>query len=217
MKKSILFVAVVVVLLMGFGIDAEARCGKGHGRGMGMAMGAGICDQCVGMPGGGPMMGHGMMAMSKRLGLDEKQAAEFKALHFKMKKESIQKRADVRIAELELSELVNADPVDMKAAEAKVRQIESLRSELKLLRIRTHEAVKAMLTPEQKEKLGTFMGMGMKMGHGMGMMGDCGCRMMGYPGRMGQKDCWMKQMSEDPMQGMDDMDDSDMPDEDTTD
>jgi len=217
MKKSIWFGALVVILLVGFSIDAEARCGRGHGHasGMGMAMEPDV-SKCMGMPAGGPMTGHGMMFMSKRLGLDEKQTKELKTLHLRMKKESIQKRADIRIAELELRELVNADPVDMKAAEAKVRQIESLRSELKLLRIRTHEAVKAMLTPEQKEKLGTFMGMGMKMGHGMGMMGDCGCRMMGYPGRMGQKDCWMKQMSEDPMQGMD-MDDSDMPDEDTTD
>jgi Spy/CpxP family protein refolding chaperone len=211
MKKSIWFFALVVALLMGLGIDAEAMCGKGHGaKGMGMAMESGMCGKCMGMAGEGPMMGGGMMVMSKKLGLDEKQTAEFKAIHLKMKKERIQKKAEIKIADLELKELLDADPVDMNSVEAKVRKIESLRSELKMSHIKTHETVKAMLTPEQKEKLGSFMGM--RMGGGMGMMGDGGCRMMGDRGRMGRMNCCMQQM-DDAMPGTEDKDDSDTPDE----
>jgi len=100
----------------------------------------------------------------------------------------------------------------MKAAEAKVRQIESLRSELKMLHIRTHGAVKAMLTPEQRKKLDSITGKGMMgcgmemdcargMGRGRGMMEKC--RMMGDRGGMN--------MSDDDTQDADDMDDADMP------
>ena len=218
MKKGILFFAIIAVLLMGFTIDSDAVTGKGRGRGTEMSKkmpgkGPGMCGQCMAMSGERPMMGMGMMTeMSKHLGLDEKQTAEFKALHLKMKKERIQKEAEVRIAELELGEILDKDAVDMKAAEAKVRQIESLRSDMKLSHIRTHEQVKAMLTPEQRQKLDSFRGMGMGMGRGMGMghptgkgrgMGKMGdCRMM-----------QMDQMAEDDMQGTEDRDDSDMPSE----
>ena len=221
MKKSILLFAFVVVFLMGLSIDSDAKmCGKGMGKGMGVAKGRDMCGQCMGMAGEGPMMGTGMMAMSKNLGLDENQTLAFKAIHLKMKKERIQKNAEISIAGLELREVLGNDPVDIKTAEAKVRQIESLRSELKMLHIRTHEAVKAMLTPEQRKKLDSITGTGMMgcgmgmdcakgMGRGMGMMENC--RMMGGGGMM-QMDR-MKQTDEDAGQGMEDMDDSDMPEE----
>jgi Spy/CpxP family protein refolding chaperone len=220
MKKGILFFAIIAVLLMGFTIDSHAVTGgKGRGKGTEMSKkmpgkGPGMCGQCMAMSGERPMMGMGMMTeMIKHLGLDEKQTAEFKALHLKMKKERIQKNADIRIAELELGEILDKDAVDMKAAEAKVRQIESLRSDMKLSHIRTHEEVKAMLTPEQRQKLDSFRGMGMGMGRGMGHgMG------MGHPmgkgrgmGKMG--DCrmmQMKTMEDDDMPGMEHGDDSDM-------
>ena len=120
-----------------------------------------------------------------------------------MKKESIQKKADLQIAELELRELRNSDPVDLKAAEAKIRQIESLRSDLRILHLRTHEEVKGMLTPEQKIKLESFMEKG--MGGGMGMMRNC--RMMGNMGGMGR----MHQMEEGDMQEGEDSEGHDMP------
>ena len=213
MKKSVLLVAFVVIFLMGLSIDSDARmCGKGMGKGMGKAKGPGMCGQCMGMSGEHPMMGAGMKAMITNLGLDEKQNEAFKAIHLKMKKERIQKSADLSVAEVELGEVLDNDPVDMKAAEAKVRQIESLRSELKMLHIRTHGAVKAMLTPEQRKKLDSITGKGMMgcgmemdcargMGRGRGMMEKC--RMMGDRGGMN--------MSDDDTQDVDDMDDADMP------
>ena len=149
-------------------------------------------------------MGAGMMGMMiKHLELDAKQASAFKAIHLKMKKESIQKKAELEIAGLELGELRSSDPIDMKAAEAKVRQIESLRSDLKILHLRAHEQVRGMLTPEQKIKLESFMEK--RMGHGMGMMRNCG--MMGNMGGMGR----MHQMEEGDMQGEEGMEGHDMP------
>jgi Spy/CpxP family protein refolding chaperone len=202
MKKSVVFLAIIVIMMMAFTVDSHAAaCGTGMGRG------AGMCGGCMGMYGERPMMGRGMMMHIQQLGLDDNQTAKFKSIHLKMKRESIQREAQVRIAELELKELLDKDPVDMKAAEAKVRQIESLRAELKILHLRTHEEVKGILTPEQRKKLDTFRDM--RMGSGVGMMG--GCRMMGNRTGMGL----MQQMQGTDMQGSEETEepDADMPDE----
>jgi Spy/CpxP family protein refolding chaperone len=200
MKKIVLIFAVVVISMMVFTADSRAHmCARCGGTGMEMgeempAMGPAMCGICMGMSGEGPMMGAGMMDMMiKHLELDAKQASAFKATHLKMKKESIQKKAELQIAELELGELRSSDPVDMKAAEAKIRQVESLRSDMKILHLRTHEQVKGMLTPEQKIKLESFMEK--RMGGSMGMMRKC--RMMGDMGDMGPA----HQMEEGDMQG----------------
>lgn len=204
MKKRVLLLAVVFVFLTGLTIQSDAGM---RSKGKGMGMGPGKCDKCMGMQGKQPMIGAGMMGMIKELGLDDKQAAEFKSIHLKMKKERIQKGAEVRIAELELQELQSKDRVDMKAAEAKIRQIETLKSEMKISHIRTHESVKAMLTPEQRKKLDSFRG----MGQGMGMRGNMkkNCGMMGNMQGSGQP----QQMDEYNPQDQEDTEDSDMPDE----
>jgi Spy/CpxP family protein refolding chaperone len=132
MKKSVLFFAIIVVFLAGFAIDSHADMrGKNRGWGMPMCdkmhgMGPDMCG-CMAMSGERPMKGMGMRMMISNLGLDEKQKAEFRAIHITMKKERIQKNAQISIAELELRELLDNDPVDTKAAEAKIKQIESLR------------------------------------------------------------------------------------------
>jgi Spy/CpxP family protein refolding chaperone len=201
MKNTVLIFTVVVALLIGFTADSRAdMCGKCSGMGMGIRekmpeMGPGMCGNCMAMSGEGPMMGAGVMEMIKHLELDEKQASAFKAVHLKMKKESIQKRAELQIAELELMELRSSDPVDLMAAEAKIRQIEALRSGLRISHLRTHEGVKGMLTPEQKVKLDSFMETG--TGGAMGRMRHC--RMMGNMGSMGGMGR-VRQMEESDMQ-----------------
>lgn len=54
---------------------------------------------------------------------------------------------------MDLSALQEADPLDFKQVEAKVREIEELRADFRLARIRTIEQGKAQLSPEQREKL----------------------------------------------------------------
>ena len=105
------------------------------------------------------------------LGLDDKQSVEVKAVLLKLQKEMIQKRADIQLAELELREVLANDPVDMKAAETKVKQIASLKTDAAMMHIQGIEDVKTKLTPDQKKKLSEMMQM-RGMGHGKGMM-DC--------------------------------------------
>jgi Spy/CpxP family protein refolding chaperone len=119
-----------------------------------------------GMMGGRGMMGDRMMEVEHHLArvldglnLDEQQKKAIGEIRSTMKKETIRKMADIRIARIELSDLLLQDPQDMKAVEAKVRQLGSLRTDMHLSHIKTLESIKAKLTPEQrkllKEKLKT--------------------------------------------------------------
>jgi len=69
------------------------------------------------------------------------------------------KGADEGISGTELKELLDRDPVDMKAVEAKVKQLESLRTEMDLSIIRAIEEVKSKLSTEQREQFKRMMEM----------------------------------------------------------
>jgi len=169
MKKLVLLLA--VVLLVGMSVSAYAMNKKG-------------------MAGKG-MRGEQMMAEKfEALGLDENQKVTVKAIHLKTKKEMIKKKADVDVAQIELKELLGKDPVDLQAAEAKVKQIESLKTDMKMTHIRAREEIKKVLTPEQKKKFAAMHDGCMECGYGAGpgcdmhkmkggMMGKCkNCSMM---------------------------------------
>jgi Spy/CpxP family protein refolding chaperone len=104
-------------------------------------------------------------------GLEEKQREEIKEIKSRVMKEQIKKKADRQIAGIELKDLLDKDPVNMKAVEEKLKQIETLKAEMQLLLIRAREAIKSKLTPDQrnnfKEMLEKNPGMGPSMG---GMM-----------------------------------------------
>ncbi len=144
---------------------------------------------CMGRPGDGmheeampPMRGmqhpgrgmmsdeHPMWRHLMGLGLNEKQKAEVKEIRHRVMKDMVKKKADGLIARTEMKELIDRDPVEMKAVEAKLKQIETLNTEMQLSFIGAVEEAKSKLTPEQREKLKeTFSEMGPMMGGG-GMM-----------------------------------------------
>jgi len=156
MKKLGLSIITAVLLTGLVGASADAQMGGGMGPGVGMGMWDGA---------------HGRHIIST-LGLDEKQSAEVKSIFFKLQRDMLKKRADIEVAEVELEEILGKDPVDLKAAEAKVKQIASLRAEATMLHIQGIEDVKAKLTPEQKKKLSEMLQM---KGMDRGMMN---CPMM---------------------------------------
>ena len=118
-----------------------------------------------GHPGGwqrgfGQRQGHrrpsfiGMVLMNRQeLGLTTQQVDSLRKLGMDSKRASIRRKADVQLAQLDLMSLRFSDPVDMGKIEAKVREIEKLKGDGSIARIRTAEAAKAQLTAEQKEKL----------------------------------------------------------------
>ena len=53
--------------------------------------------------------------------------------------------------------LRRADPVDMAKVEAKIRDMEKMRADGKIARLRADEQGKAQLTPDQRAKLKSLM------------------------------------------------------------
>lgn len=178
MKKLVVVAAAVSILA--FSALAYGQMG-GHGMGPGMMGGQGTGCDCEMMR--GHDMGHErgerehpMKGLLKGLNLDEQQKASIGEIRSRMMKDTIKREADLRIAHLELKNLLAKDPVDMKAAEATVRQAEALKTEMKLSHIKALEEIKAKLTPEQRKKFSEMRSDGPMMG-GMGMMHGRRCGM----------------------------------------
>jgi Spy/CpxP family protein refolding chaperone len=94
-----------------------------------------------------------MLRNREKLGLSAEQARNLEQLRDDFQKESIRKEADLRVAEMDLNALLETRPVDMAKVEGKVREIERLRADLRLARIRTIEKGKDQLTRDQRKKL----------------------------------------------------------------
>lgn len=175
-----------------------ASVGPGAGPGSGMmapgGMGPGMMGPGMGrpqMPGMRGMDGDRgraakrpvitlMLHHRQQLGLGDEQVAKLRELRSVFEKEAIRARADLRIAEVDLDDLLDQDQVDLAQAESLVRRQEGVRSSLRLARIKAVEQAKAVLTAEQRQRLRRLVdgmsegrpGPGM-MRHGMmpGMMG----------------------------------------------
>ena len=94
-----------------------------------------------------------MLRNRERLGLTADQVKHLEQLRNDFAKESIRSEADLRIAELDLTSLLEAQPVDMPRVEAKIRDIERIRADLRIARVRSIEKGKAQLSAEQRRKL----------------------------------------------------------------
>jgi Spy/CpxP family protein refolding chaperone len=103
----------------------------------------------VGMMEPGPML----RMLKTELSLSEGQETQLKDIVYQVAKTSIKQRADVQVAEIELQQLLDADPVNIGKIETKLKDIEGLRTGLRLNLIKAHEQVKGVLTPEQRQKL----------------------------------------------------------------
>jgi len=163
MRTSLLYVCFGLFFIAGTAHYAEAQmhgCKEKAGGDMhgGMMMeGMGHQGMMHGM--GGGMHGDGMTgdghALWKRvmeLNLDDKQKEALKALHTKTIKDMVRKKADKTIAHVELQDLLEKEPIDMKAVEASAKKNESISTDMFLAHIRAHEDVKALLTADQRKK-----------------------------------------------------------------
>jgi Spy/CpxP family protein refolding chaperone len=127
-------------------------------------------------PGRGEMMMHGhhggmhrrrgmgrplitmMLRHRDELGLTPAQVQSLEKLRSDYMRDAIRRDADRKIARLDLMALMRPDAgdplkaVDMAQVETKVRELEKMRTDSQLARIRTIEAGKAQLTPEQRTK-----------------------------------------------------------------
>ncbi len=107
-----------------------------------------------------------ILASKEQLGLTADQERTLRELRADFQKESIRQNAEIDVAELELNGLLEQEKVDVARAEMLAKKIAMLQAGLRVGRIKTIEAGKAVLTPEQRgkfERLGheSMMGPGM--------------------------------------------------------
>lgn len=93
-----------------------------------------------------------MLSYRDYLGLSPEQVKKLEQQRDNFQRQSIRNDADMRIVELDIAELLDAPTVDLAKVEAKVREAEKLRADLRIARIRVIEQAKAVLTPEQRKK-----------------------------------------------------------------
>jgi len=99
-----------------------------------------------------------MLRHRDQLALSSDQVQGLERLRNDFQREAIKSDADLRIAEIDLSNLLGTDPVDLPKVDTKVREIERLKADLRLSRIRTIEKGKALLSAEQRAKLNDLIG-----------------------------------------------------------
>jgi Spy/CpxP family protein refolding chaperone len=167
------------------GMMGEGGMGMMGPQTMGGMMGGGR----QGMPEGMGMFRPGQLVrmLKPELGLSDEQVKQLTQIFSQATKLRIKQRADLRIAEFELGELLEAEPVDMGQVESKLKAIEGLRTTLRFTLIKAHEQAKGILTPDQRQKLermhdrlAGMMGPGMM--RMMEMMGEGGSGSMGMMG-----------------------------------
>ncbi|HEY7437613.1 MAG TPA: hypothetical protein VIE41_20895 [Methylomirabilota bacterium] len=115
----------------------------------------------------------------KDLALSPAQVDSLRKLGMDARRDAIKRHADQRLAELDLRTMLAPDPADpnkprdLARIETKVREIEKLRADGRMVQIRNLEQSRQVLTPEQREKLRALMSERMQHRgpHGPGMRG----------------------------------------------
>lgn len=157
--KVLLFSVLTTGLLFS---AANARM-MGGGKGM-------MCEKMgmMGKGGGEGIMGQGMMGMmhghfmkkglhfyfsnKETLGLTGDQLDKLHNIKIDFKKSYIMDKARLEVATLELEALLDADRINMKVVEKKVKDIAGLKEKLLLAKVRTRVDAKKALTEEQMKK-----------------------------------------------------------------
>jgi Spy/CpxP family protein refolding chaperone len=179
--------AVAVPAVAGTAGQGRAASPEGSMHGMG----GGMMEMMHGGMGNGGhhgMMGHGdasdrplvslILQNRQELQLTPEQVQKLETLRLDFQKASIKRSADLQVAELELEQVRKKEPVNLAKVEAQVRRTETLRAEQRLSRIKAIEEGKALLSPEQRQKLDT-------LGQSRARHGMTGCPMMmgGWEGK----------------------------------
>jgi Spy/CpxP family protein refolding chaperone len=129
-----------------FDIDEDVVFAGGMGHGMGMGM------------------GRGMLGMADDLELTKDQRKQLEDLSVNFRKEVIPMRAQMQVMQIDLQQLIRSD-AKRTEIDAKIDQIGKLRTDLQKKSVGQRLAMRAVLTPEQRDKCDTRPHM---MGKGRG-------------------------------------------------
>ena len=86
------------------------------------------------------------------LRLTGEQVKRLEQLRDNYQRQSIRTEADTRIVDLDIAVLLDQPNVEVPKVEQKIREVEKLRADLRIARVRAVEQAKALLTTEQRKK-----------------------------------------------------------------
>jgi Spy/CpxP family protein refolding chaperone len=130
-----------------YGDECDGPGGKGPGKGSKMERHHG--------PMGGHMLFGDVERMQERLGLSDEQVKQISAINMKFRKEHLAIDEKMEPKRLEMRTVLRADVVDLKKAEALLRETSEFHVQKQLLMIRHRIEIEQVLTPEQKKKART--------------------------------------------------------------
>jgi Spy/CpxP family protein refolding chaperone len=128
---------------------------KGHGEGHGQMMGMGNMDRM------GDMMGM-CMQHADRMGLTDEQILKMKPMHSAMQKKQARFKADLKIAEIELMDIMEVKDFDLEKAGAAVKKIADIKTAHHLEMLNAMKEMRTTLTEEQFRKMKKMMSMKME-------------------------------------------------------
>ena len=100
---------------------------------------------------------NGFSRLSEKLGLTDEQADKIAALMTQARKKAVKARADLRVAGIELAELLTQDEVDKGKVDGKVSQIAQATEKMIRHRMDAFFQIREVLTPEQRKKAKPFI------------------------------------------------------------
>jgi len=108
----------------------------------------------------GDMMGM-CIEHADQMGLTDDQIMKMKPLHREMQKKHARFKADVKIAEIELMEIMEVKDFDLEKASSTVKKIEEIKTAHHLEMLKVMKEMRTMLTDEQFKKMKKMMSMKM--------------------------------------------------------
>jgi Spy/CpxP family protein refolding chaperone len=127
---------------------------KGHGGGHGQMMEMGTMEKM------GNMMGM-CMEHAEMMGLTDDQVMKMKPVHTEMQKKQARFKADKKIAEIELMEIMEVKDFDLEKASAAVKKIADIKTAHHLEMLKAMKEMRTVLTDEQYKKMKKMMPMKM--------------------------------------------------------
>jgi Spy/CpxP family protein refolding chaperone len=148
MKKILFAVLLTVVFAMPAFSQMPDVPMKGHGEGHGEGHGQ-MMERDMDMMGGDMMcMGHG-----NKMGLTDDQMMKMKPLLRDMQIKQIRFKADLKIAEIELREIMEVKDFDLDKASSAVKKIENLKTAQHLEMLKAMKDMRTILTGDQFKKM----------------------------------------------------------------
>jgi len=95
----------------------------------------------------------GLDALQAEIGLSEEQVAGIQRIRIEERKDAIRRNAHMRVARMELEQLLDATTPDESAIAAKVKAISGLQAEALKARTESRLAIRRLVTPEQYQKM----------------------------------------------------------------